>query len=942
MAVPAPPRRKLIEVDLPLDGINRGMQVEPTTSGGHPWRLHQWWARRPLAACRAVIFASLVDDPSAWPKDYPTENAQLAERQRLHDVINRLVAWENVQLESQDGVLEEARREIARSLARGRDEPPPTESDAVLAYLRKHAPPLHDPFAGGGSIPLEAQRLGLCAVASDLNPMAVLTNKALIELPPKFRNQPPVNPDADRMGMTVGNGRKARRVAWRGAAGLAADVRYYARWMNSEAKRRIGYLFPTAKLPDGNEAAVFAWLWARTIPCPNPACGVHMPLMKTFQLSKKGNPHWTRPVVDRPKESIRFVVQDHDDGVPAGGTVGRMGAICLACGSAAPLSYIRKRARAGDLGEQMIAVVAEGNRKRLYLSPSDEHVQASLAARPEWLPTGNLPEKALGFRVQAYGFTRWHQLFTQRQLTTLTTFSDLIGESRERLLLDGADHEYADAAITYLCCALDKLADGGCSFVRWQNNQGGSVAGLFSRQAISMIWDFAETNAFSRSAKNWLSQVDIVCSALELLPTDSPCRQTYPADASNSRQDSESAIIVTDPPYYDNIGYADLSDFFYVWLRPLLRDVYPDLFAGILTPKSEEMVAIPSRFEDSRSRFEDLLYKALKHMRERGHSDFPVSIFYAYKQQEEVREGRASTGWETILNAAISAELQIVGTWPLRTEKSNRTRSHGSNALASSVVLVFRPRPIGAPSSSRRQFLDELARDLPPALDQLTREGHIAPTDLAQAAIGPGMQVYSRYQRVETISGEPVSVRDALAAINQVVDNYEVQQEGELDVITRFCLRWLRQHGHAAGTFGDAEMLSRASNVVVDELAADDLLRAGRGLVRLLPLDDYHQDRRRPRGTMTAWEGCHRMAWHLSQEFGGGVSGAAQVVQFMRGDAESAERLARLLYSHFDRAGDSTNARVFNTLVAAWPQIRDEARQLPTEPSQVALDMHGS
>ena len=357
--------------------------------------------------------------------------------------------------------------------------------------------------------------------------------------------------------------------------------------MRDEAYKRIGHLYPTAKLADGSEAAVVAWLWARTVPCPNPACRVRMPLLKTFQLSKKSNPHWTRPVVNRETKTIAFVVQDHDEGVPAGGTVGGKGAVCLACHSAAPLDYIREQARAGKLGEQMTAIVAEGNRKRLFLSPNDEHVQASLAAKPQWRPSESLPDKALGFRVQAYGFTRWHQLFTQRQLTVLTTLSDLFGEARKRLLRDGADDEYTNSVITYISFALGKISDGGCSFVRWQNNQGGSVAGLYSRQAISMIWDFAETNAFSSSAKNWLSQVDIVCSALELLPTDSIGGQAYPEDASNAIKSCWSGFIVTDPPYYDNIGYADLSDFFYVWLRPLLRDIYPDLFAGILTPKSE-------------------------------------------------------------------------------------------------------------------------------------------------------------------------------------------------------------------------------------------------------------------------------------------------------------------------------------------------------------------
>ena len=494
-------RRKLIEVDLPLDGINRATQNEPTTSAGHPWRLHQWWARRRLAACRAVIFASLVDDPSAWPREFPTQASQWTERKRLHELIERLVVWENVQPDGQDDVLKEARREIACSLARGRGEPAPTDADAVLAYLRDQAPPLHDPFAGGGSIPLEAQRLGLRAIASDLNPLAVLINKALIELPPKFTNQPPVNPDADPLGMTVGKGRKARQVAWRGAAGLADDIRYYGRWMRDEAHKRIGHLYPKATLPDSGEATVIAWLWARTVPCPNPACGVRMPLMRTFQLSTtKGNEHWTRPLINRAAKIISFVVQDHDEGVPKGGTVSRKGAVCLACRSAAPLTYVRERARAGEMSEQMTAIVAEGKRKRLFLSPNDEHIEAPLTAESTWRPSGSLPDQARSISVQIYGFTEWHHLFTKRQLKSLTAFSDLLSEVRGLIDQNGSDPAYTRSVCTYLSLAISKSSDSSYSFSRWQNS-GNKVAGVFSRQGIGMVWDFAEINHFSNSTE---------------------------------------------------------------------------------------------------------------------------------------------------------------------------------------------------------------------------------------------------------------------------------------------------------------------------------------------------------------------------------------------------------------------------------------------------------
>ena len=611
-----------------------------------------WWARRPLAACRAVIFASMVDDPSACPDEFPTEEDQRAERERLHDIIRQLVKWESTD-ESQPAVrvfLANARYEIARSVARSRGETAPTDPAEVLNYLREHTLPIYDPFAGGGSIPLEAQRLGLKAVASDLNPVAVLINKALIEIPPKFKHRPPVNPEADPIGMAVGKGKKQQRLPWRGASGLADDIRYYGEWMRDEAFKRIGHLYPPvpiisgkAQLPDGSDATVIAWLWARTIPCPNPACGVQMPLLKTFQLSKKrNNEYWIKPVVDYEAKSVSFVVQNHSGGVPDKGTVNRHGAVCIACNNAVTLSYVREQVRTGNMGEQMIASVAEGNRRRLYLSPTDEHTRAAISAEPPWRPTGNLANQAMGLRVQGYGITHWHQLFTERQLTALTTFSGLLAEAGKLVTKHGADEEYANAVCTYLALAVGREADMCCSFDRWHNS-GEKVTGVFGRQAIPMIWDFAESNPFSGSTGNWMAHIEWIAKVVERFPTDTNSGKVYQADASTTIHAQGGPVIVTDPPYYDNIGYADLSDFFYVWLRPLLRDLYPNLFAGILTPKDEEITAIPARFDDPRQRFEDLLNKTLKLIQERCSPEFPSSIFYAYKQQEEEREGRNGT-----------------------------------------------------------------------------------------------------------------------------------------------------------------------------------------------------------------------------------------------------------------------------------------------------------
>ena len=922
-------RRKLIEVDLPLDAINAESAREKSIRHGHPSTLHLWWARRPLAACRAVIFASLVDDPADCPSEFPDEAAQRAERQRLHDLIKRLVKWEN---SSDAGLLAEARYEIARSVARSNDETAPTQPAAVLEYLNRQAQPIYDPFCGGGSIPLEAQRLGLRAIGSDLNPVAVLITKALIELPPQFANRPPVNPDADPLGLLVGKGKNAKRKGWRGAAGLANDVRYYGRKMREMAYAKIGHLYPQAQLPDGGAATVIAWLWARTVPCPNPACGVAMPLLTTFQASKKrGNEHWMWPEVDREAKTVSFTVHNRrptQNVVAVDRTVTRNGASCIACQGAVTLEYVRQQARAGNMGEVMTAVVAEGDRKRLFLSPTPEIKKIVSSAAPEWRPQQRMPSTAYLVSGRGYGITHWHQLFTERQLTILSILSDLLGDVKTQMAADGADAEYTNAVATYLALAIGRVADSGSKFATWQN-MGDKVAHVFARQAIPMVWDFAEANPFSSSSQNWMGQIEWVSKVLDYLPggvNDGLSRQ---ADAANTIHVDNGPVIVTDPPYYDNISYAELSDFFYVWLRPLLRDIYPDLFAGILVPTQEEMIAAP-RFDDAEARFESLLGQSLRLIRERCSPEFPSSIFYAYKQHEQERNGVTSTGWETMLTALIDAGFQIVGTWPMRTERSGRSNALATNALASSVILVCRPRPNDAPSASRRDFTSALEREMPPQLDQLTRETHIAPVDLRQAAIGLGMAVYSRYQSVATLAGEPVTVRQALMAINGAVDAYLREQAGELDSESRFCLDWLRVYPGGRGDYGTAENLARAYGLSVDDRLerTHQLLEASQGQVTLYDIDDYAAAERSypAREAPTAWECCLRMAYQMQTGEGrGGVAGCAAVARNAGDRLDSVERLARILYDIYNGRNDSARAVAFNNVVTAWRDITQAA-----------------
>lgn len=913
-------RRKLIEVDLPLARINQMSATEMTGRShlGHPATIHTWWARRPLAACRAVIFASMVDDPGEWTDDV---EEQRTERARLHGIIEQLTDWRQV-FGDNSSLIDDARREIARSLARGQGDVAPETPGEVLDYLRRYT--IYDPFCGRGSIPVEVQRLGMRAVGSDLNPVAVLITKALIEIPSRVRGRRPANPDSAGLE-TEASG------TWSGVAGLAADIRWYGEWMRKQARGRIGHLYPPARLPNGEKAQINAWLWARTVPCPNPACGIEMPLMNTFVLSnKKRSECWISPAAIDGR--ISFTVQNHDEGVPKEGSVDGGGdrATCVACGSATDLAYVRARAQAGFLGERLTAMDVATSDGRMFLSPTDAQERVAQDSEPAWMPEQKMPSTAHKVSGRGYGISHWHQLFTKRQLSALTTLVDLLPEVRDLVIEHEAaggalpigsahDGDYADIVVTYLALAISKAAERCSSFCRWKSTTPIQAREVFSRQAIPMIWDFAETNPFIDGGV-WQNQIKSVAAAAECFPAEANAGEAHQADAATTIYADTGPVIVTDPPYYDNISYAELSDFFYVWLRPALRHIWPDLFGTLLVPLQEEMIAAP-RFDHPRERFEELLGQTLRLIHERSSDNFPSSIFYAYKQQEEVRGDRTSTGWETMLSGLVSAGFQIVGTWPMDTENRSRAGAQGTNSLASSVVLVCRKRPADARVATRQEFLASLDAAMPIALAQLTHEAHIAPTDLAQAAIGPGMKVYSSYSRVETLEGDPVPVREALGAINRAVERFQSGEMDALDPQSRFCLNWLRAHGFEAGPYGAAQVLALAADVEVEAMDPR-LLTAARNRVRLRGPDEYAPDGALPPDGMTIWEGCFRMAWHVSADEGGGERDAARVKASMgSAAAQRARSLARTLYRHYDEGKDSENAVRWNALVTAWPAI---------------------
>ena len=923
-------KKKLIEVALPLEAINRESAREKSIRHGHPSTLHLWWSRKPLATARAVLFASLVDDPSSHPEKFPTEKEQNMERKRLFGIVEELVKFEN---SNNEDVLRIAKEEILKS-------------------TNGNLPNFLDPFCGGGSIPLEAQRLGLEAKASDLNPVAVMITKALIEIPPKFANMPPVNPDS-KINFDFST-------QWKGVSGLAKDVEYYGKMLKKLAEEEIGHLYPKVTLPieyGGGQATVIAWIWCRSVKCPNPACGVETPLTSKFWLSnKRGTKAWVEPMVKNNK--IEFIVKTGNGHAPEG-TVNRRGAKCICCETPITFEYIRSEGKLKRLGKRLIGIVAEGSRGRYYLSPDKVHETIADIPVPNDIPDTSLPEQALSFRVQLYGMTKHSDLFTNRQITALTTFSDLIRNRifhkvyKDALNSGLSDDDigtnkntvnakaYAVAISTYLAFIVDQLANHQSLLCSW-NSTNSQMRSVFARQALPMIWDFAESNPFCDSSGSFNSLFERMVKGFSAIPANVKGVATQ-ADAMSYKPNSKKLIISTDPPYYDNIGYADLSDYFYIWLRRTLKKFYPDLLSTMLVPKAEELVATPYRFDGSKDKaqafFEEGLYKVFKNMISLCDINFPVTIYYAFKQTEtDINEDEgeeetvtiSSTGWETMLEGLVKSGFEIVGTWPIRTEKAGRSVGIGTNALASSIVLVCRVRSNNSGIATRRELLNSLKKELPHSLKKL-QQGNIAPVDLAQAAIGPGMSVFSRYSKVLDADGTPMSVRTALQIINQELDAYLASQEGEMDSDTRFCVAWYEQFGMNEAAFGEADVLARAKNTAVDRLVDDGVLSASKGKVRLLKRDElednwdpvvYKKD--------MIWMHTQQLVKTLEAE---GEGKTAALVTKMRNDAsERAKELAYRLYTIAERKGLTEEALAYNSLVVAWPDIQKKAAELSTRP----------
>ena len=912
-------KKKLIEVALPLGAINTASAREKSIRHGHPSTLHLWWARRPLAACRAVLFAQLVDDPSAHPDRFPTAEDQEEERQRLFKIIEDLVQWKN---SSNEEVLSTARAEISKSC------------DGDM-------PSVLDPFAGGGSIPLEAQRLGLIAHAGDLNPVAVLINKALIEIPPKFAGRQPI---CERRGTL------AVEADYPGATGLAEDVRHYGGVLRDLAHDRLIGLYPTVEIPGDDAATVIAWLWARTVPCSNPACEARMPLLNSFALSRRKNREaFLAPEVDAATQRVHFRVR-HGSGCPKQGTVTRRGATCLVCGTSVPLKEVREQAQAGGLGSQLVCIVAKGARGRVYVEANQDHVDASLVPTPDDAPGGDLPHNPRAVTTPNYGLRTWADLFTPRQLTTMCRFTALLPQVREQVIADAVEagfdgddrrlHEggsgpvaYADAVTHYLALALGRLANRTSSQCFWDAG-GGSVQQVFARPALPMIWMYAEGNPFSTSSGNFLGQLDYLVEVLRRTPA-AVGGAALQRDARDVSVSTVGSVVCTDPPYYDNIPYADLSDFFYIWLRRCLSDIHPSLFGTLQVPKEQELIAEPARhdgWDAAAAYFERGLRQAFRAIGSVHDDRYPYTVFYAFKQSETDASGTASTGWETMLEGLLESGASIVRTWPVRTEQPGGLREVGRAALASSIILVCRRRPDDAPVVSRRDFLTALRRELPEALAELQAE-NIAPVDLAQSSIGPGMAVFSRYSRVVEADGSTMRVRDALAEINRALDAVLEEQDGELDADTRWALAWYAQHGHETGPAGEADTLCKAKNTSIAGLVEAGILWQKGNECRLLSADelDGHwdpiTDRRR-----TVWETTHHLRHALMT---GGEQAAAALLQRAGAGDDAPRDLAYRLFHICERKNSQAEALAYNALVTSWPEITRQA----SAPTDLALDL---
>jgi len=906
-------KKKLIEVAMPLEVINKASIREKSIRHGHPSSLHVYWARRPLAACRAVIFAQLVDDPSSHPDKFPTLELQTKERERLFSIIEELVIWEN---SNNEGVLNKAHAEILKSF------------DGKL-------PSIYDPFSGGASIPLEAQRLGLPAYGSDLNPVAVMIGKSLVQIPPLFKDMKPIHSGGHE------------KLNYKNAEGLAEDIKYFGQWMRHKAFERIGHLYPEIDLPKeqgGGKAKVIAWIWARTVPSPDPFYqDVRVPLISSYILSTKlGKTAYIQPLVDKKEKTINFKVivngnKESLNNAKNGNKYGRGANFkCLFTESAITPDYVRKIANNEGLGSTLIAIVAEGIKGRNYISPDKNHIKIALSAEYGWRPEDDMSQESKNLvSGRGYGYTKWHQLFTKRQLLTQTTFSDLIEEVKLEVEKDlqskspnySKEIKYQDAVILYLSFMLSQLANHNSTMCSW-HSRNSQLRNVFSRQAIAMTWDYAETNVFSNSSGSFNNLFTRMVKGIEGLGFTNLPGKIFQADA-KSVEFSNKHIISTDPPYYDNIAYSDLSDYFYVWLKKPLKKIFPQEFSFISCPKSDELVATDFRHggrKGAEKFFLEGMTNAIKNMVSNSSNDAPATIYYAFKQSEIEKEGISSSGWATFLEAVLLAGYSIVGTWPMRTEMANRMIASGTNALANSIVLVCRKREESLGTTTRFEFVRQLKIELPKALADL-KAANISPADIPQSSIGPGIGIFSRYKAVLENDDSHMSVKTALQLINRELGD----EEGEYDSETSFAITWFEQNGFNVGDFGSANNIANAKGISVNTLVHSGVAQSSGGKFSLLNRESL-EDGWNPitDKNLTIWECCQYLIKTMENE--GEYEAAKLMKQMGFGRADAAKELAYSLYEiAANKLKDANEATAYNGLIAVWSELTAQAANITDE-----------
>lgn len=896
-------KKKLIEVAIPLDAINKASAREKSIRHGHPSTFHLWWARRPLAACRAILFLQLVDDPSSHPDKFPTEEDQRKERERLFHIVEEMVVWEN---SNNEELLLRANKEILNSC------------DGEL-------PRIYDPFSGGCSIPLEAQRLGLPSKGSDLNPVAVLIGKSSLVFPAAYSGCKPIHyGGADKMHYLR-------------AEGMAEDVLYYAKKLNELAWGKLSHLYPEADLPSefgGGKGTIMGWLWVRTVASPNPAvAGAHTPLISTYWLCKKKNKKvWIKPIIDG--ENVTFEVQYSEplnpEEIQVGNKVGRGANFrCLLTDETIPADYVKTEGMAGRMGWKLSAIVVQSKKGRVYVNPTEEQESLALSQVANWKPEQLLSTHSQYMSVTNYGPKTIGDLFMERQALTLDTFAGYVDEVKANVYSDAKGKiddpaTYAEAVATYLGMCVSRLANRQSTSTFWDNGAE-NIQQVFAMQALPMRWRTVEGNPFSTASGNFIGQAEYLAKAVAAFPAKGNDNSEEQKDAQNA--DFTNCVVSTDPPYYDNVPYADLSDFFYVWLKRSLKNIHPDIFQTLLVPKSEELVADHKR-HDGKDNADDFFLKGMtevmQNMASQARSDIPATIYYAFRQGEVDDGGMASKGWATFLQSVIVAGYTVVGTWPVRTELVGNLKKN-KNALATSVVLVCRPRTIDE-VVTRAEFIQELKNTIPTAVEHL-HKANVSPVDIPQAAIGPGIGVFSKYTSVLESDDSPMTVRTALQIVNQVLDEYWTDQEGDFDPDTRFAISWFEQHRYDDGEFGDADNLSRARGVSVENVKHAGIIQASAGKVKILERDQMELDWSPETDShLTDWECCQYLVRALENS---GEYEAAILIKKMGGDrASAAKDVAYRLFDICNKNGWAKEGTSYNGLIAVWPELTAQAASL--------------